>query len=157
MFGPVTSQRRGPPARRASSDDVVGHEAPRGGELLDHGVAPSSIDELERVVDLRAHEVVAVRHLGERARDVPLREALRRPREAARPAAASSRTRPAKSSASRAAAALLGVGELVGERVELVAREALAGGDRLLAPPRRAGALSTWARVTSMYQPKTRV
>ena len=91
--------------------------------------------ELERVVDLRAHPVVAMGHLGERARDVPRREARR---DRAEPLLLrreiADQTREELGLAR--GRALLGVGQLVGERVEVVAREALAGRDRLLAPPR---------------------
>ena len=159
MFGPGDE----PEARRPSGvgrrveRDVVGHEAPGGGEPLDDRVAPVLDDELERVVDLGPHVVVAVRDLGERARDVPLREARGDARAGARACAASSRTSAREELRLARRAALLGVRELVGEGVELVAREALAASRWSACAATPAGALSTCARVTSMYQPKTRV
>ena len=120
MFGPVTSQRRAarrPCVRRRVERDVVRHEAPRGGELLDDGVARVLEHELERVVDLgprRSRRGARPR----RARSPrPTRRGARRRARRRSTCAARARARArAKSSASRVGAALLGVGELVGER-----------------------------------------
>ena len=105
MFGPGDEpEARLAPSARRPSDDVVGDEAPGGGELLDDRVAAVLEHELERVVHLGPREVVAVRDLGERARDVPRGEARG---DRAQPLGVRRRARArarAKSSASRAAA-----------------------------------------------------
>ena len=141
-------------ARRATTS--FGHEAPGGGELLDDGVARVLEDELERVVDLGARPVVAVRDLGERGGDVPRREP--------------------RGDRAHALGVRREVAHEVGEELGLAratraprraraCRRASSSSSHVKRSPvatvclRRhsVGALATCARVTSMYQPKTRV